>query len=144
MKMTWNPYGLDQIAHGLVRQALAIDENDEIQGNSCLREAYEMREAVAYGLERFWGESMRHEGKQEKNATYWRETWAKLVEIMGKAGVVLPKDRNAEVMAKKLWGDLALDGKKDGVKFSHRDRQLALAVLTQLCECMVWWTQRYK
>ena len=122
-----------------------------IEGNSCLREAYEMREMVAYGLERFWGESLRHRGnpnspgkKQLKNATYWEETWAKLVEILGKADVVLPKDRNAQVMAKKLWGDLALDGTKDGVKLSHRDRQLALAVLTQLCDCMVWWTQRYK
>jgi hypothetical protein len=150
--MAWNPYGLDQIAHQLVRRALEIDRDDTIDGNPCLREAYEMQEIVAYGLERFWGESLRHEGnpnnltqkKQLKNAMYWRETWAKLVEILGKAGVVLPKDRNVEVMAKKLWGDLALDGTKDGVKLTHENRQLALAVLTQLCDCMVWWTQRYK
>jgi hypothetical protein len=144
MKMAWNPYGLDQIAHQLVRRALAIDADTTIAGSSCLREAYEMQESVAYGLERFWGESMRHEGKQPKNATYWRETWTELVKILGTADVVLPNDRDAGVMSKKLWGDLALDGTPNGVKLTHENRQLALAVLTQLCDCMVWWTQRYK
>jgi hypothetical protein len=24
------------------------------------------------------------------------------------------------------------------------DQRVALAVLTQLCDCLVWWTQRYK
>ncbi len=142
--MAWNPYGLDQIAHKLVRRALEIDGDDKIQGNSCLREAYEMQESVAYGLERFWGESMRHEGKQQKNAEYWKETWAKLVEILGTAGVTLPTDQDADVMAQKLWGDLTLDGQVNGPKLTHEHRQLALAVLTQLCDCMVWWTQRYK
>jgi hypothetical protein len=144
MKMAWHPYGLDQIAHRLVRRALEIDEDARIEGNPCLREAYEMQKAVAYGLERFWGESMRHEGTQAKNATYWQATWVKLVEIMGTADVVLPNDRDAELMSKKLWGDLALDGTENGVKLTHENRQLALAVLMQLCDCMVWWTQRYK
>lgn len=141
--MAWNPYGLDQIAHRLVQRAQQIDADDAIVGNSCLREVYEMRESVAYGLERFWGEQIRHDNKgQDKNATYWRETWEKLVEIMGQAGVLLPNDADAEQMAGKLWGDIPLNA--TGVKLSHENRQLALAVLTQLCNCMVWWTQRYK
>jgi hypothetical protein len=24
------------------------------------------------------------------------------------------------------------------------DQRVAVAVLTQLCDCLVWWTQRYK
>ncbi len=141
--MAWNPYGLDQIAHRLVQRALQIDADPEIKGDSCLREVYEMRESVAYGLERFWGEQLRHRNKeQNKNATYWQETWEKLVVILGKAGVLLPNDADPDTMAGKLWGDIALDD--TGVKFSHENRQLALAVLTQLCNCMVWWTQRYK
>jgi hypothetical protein len=35
-------------------------------------------------------------------------------------------------MAEQLW------------QLSHEDQQIALAVLTQLCDCLVWWTQRYK
>jgi hypothetical protein len=141
--MAWNPYGLDQIAHRLVQRAQQIDQDDAITGDSCLREVYEMRESVAYGLERFWGEQVRHDNKgQDKNATYWRETWEKLVEILGQAGVLLPNDPDAEQMARKLWGDIPLNA--TGVKLNHENRQLALAVLTQLCNCMVWWTQRYK
>jgi len=37
-----------------------------------------------------------------------------------------------KTMAKKLW-DLSLE-----------DQRITLAVLTQLCDCLVWWTQRYK
>lgn len=141
--MAWNPYGLDQIAHRLVQRALQIDADPDIAGDSCLREVYEMRESVAYGLERFWGEQLRHYNKkQNKNATYWRETWAKLVALMGEAGVLLPNDTDANIMAEKLWGDIPLDD--TGVTLSHENRQIALAVLTQLCDCMVWWTQRYK
>jgi hypothetical protein len=142
--MAWNPYGLDQIAHRLVRRALAIDLDNTIEGTSCLREAYEMQESVAYGLERFWGEALRHEGKQQKNATYWKATWTELVGILGTAGVTLPNDQDADVMSRKLWGDLALDGTNNGATLTHAHRQLSLAVLTQLCDCMVWWTQRYK
>lgn len=141
--MAWNPYGLDQIAHRLVQRALQIDDDPAIAGDSCLREVYEMRESVAYGLERFWGEQLRHDNKgQKKNATYWKETWATLVEILHQAGVVLPNDGDANTMAKKLWGETPLN--PTGVKLSHENRQLTLAVLTQLCNCMVWWTQRHK
>ena len=141
--MTWHPYGLDQIAHRLVRRAIDIDADGELSGDSCLREVYEMRESVAYGMERFWGEHLRHESKgQKKNATYWQETWDELVKLLGTAGVIIPNDTDPNTMAQMLWGDLRLND--SGLKFTHENRQLALAVLTQLCDCMVWWTQRYK
>ena len=142
--MTWNPYGLDQIAHKLVKQALELDNNGPKSQDDCLREAYDMRETVAYGLERFWGESLRGEGKLVRKAAYWRSTWVELVEILKVAGVTLPNHSDPMMMAQMLWGDLGLDGTKGGVKLTHRDRKLALAVLAQLCDCMVWWTQRYK
>jgi hypothetical protein len=142
--MAWNPYGLDQIAHRLVKDALALDENGPANQDKCLREAYDMREAVAYGLERFWGESLRDEGKLVRKATYWRATWAKLVEILAIADVTLPNHSDPTTMAQMLWGDVGLDGTEGGARLTHKDRQLALAVLAQLCNCMVWWTQRYK
>ena len=142
--MAWNPYGLDQIAHKLVKRALESDSGGPKDQDDCLREAYDMRETVAYGLERFWGESLRSDGKLVRKAAYWRSTWAELVEILARANVTLPNHPDPMVMAQMLWGDMGLDGKTGGQKFTHRDRQLALAVLAQLCDCMVWWTQRYK
>jgi hypothetical protein len=142
--MAWNPYGLDQIAHQLVKAALESDEKGSPSQDDCLREAYKMQESVAYGLERFWGESLRDEPKLARKATYWRNTWGKLVEILREAGVTLPNHPDPMMMAKMLWGAVGLDGTEGGVKLTHQDRQLALAVLTQLCTCMVWWTQRYK
>jgi hypothetical protein len=35
-------------------------------------------------------------------------------------------------MAEKLW------------EIDIQDQRVAMAVLTQLCDCLVWWTQRYK
>jgi hypothetical protein len=141
--MAWNPYGLDQIAHKLVKEALARDKVVLERQDKGLREAYKMQEAVAYGLERFWGESLRDEPKLARKAAYWKATWGQLVEILRLAGVTLPNHRDPMMMTQMLWGDVGLDG-TDGVKLTHKDRQLALAVLAQLCDCMVWWTQRYK
>jgi len=101
---------------------------------------------LAYGLERFWGEHLRFQGKSKWNddeldrkSQYWKETWDALVIIMNQAGVIIPNDPvnlnrpdTVKSMAQKLW---ALDIK---------DQRIILAVLTQLCDCIVWWTQRYK
>ena len=58
---------------------------------------------------------------------------------MLKVGIKLPKDNvNAEDDKKiqdistQLWA------------LSLEDQRVAMAVLTQLCDCIVWWTQRYK
>lgn len=77
--------------------------------------------------------------KEPEKSIYWQETWDSLVEIMKKAQVEIPNDpvnvdspTAIETMSKKLW-DLDLD-----------TQRISLAVLTQLCDCIVWWTQRYK
>ncbi len=130
--MTWKTYDLDRKAQKLVLNALKRDANS-------LNQSYKMRMACSYGLERFWGEHLRLQKKEEKKSTYWQETWDTLVEIMKQAKVDIPNDKvnvdnptAIEKMSEKLW---SLD---------QETQRIALAVLTQLCDAIVWWTQRYK
>lgn len=130
--MAWQTYGLDRKAQKLVLDALIRDPQS-------LNQSHKMRLACAYGLERFWGEHLRLQHKEPTKSDYWQETWAALVAILAEAGVSIPNDsvsadnpRAIEGMSQKLWG-LSLD-----------QQRIALAVLTQLCDCLVWWTQRYK
>ena len=117
-------YKLDQYAHDLVAEYSQYN-------NEVTNQAHKMRSTVVYGLERFWGEHLRLEGEKGK---YWKKTWDIFAEIVGSAGIQLPTDSEQDIQdtARELWG-LPIQQKK-----------VALAVLTQLCECMVWWTQRYK
>jgi len=131
--MSWKPYALDEEARKLVKDALKRDEGIKEASKQGFKEAYKMRETVVYGLERFWGEAKRHEEKDSQAlAAYWKATWNKLVEILAKAEVNLPKHDDVATMSDELW------------KLKREDQQIALAVLTQLCDCLVWWTQRYK
>jgi hypothetical protein len=116
-------YKLDQEAHDLVSKPS--------QNEDAITQAYKMRMTVVYGLERFWGEHLRLKGVK---ADYWQETWNKLAEIVSPTGIKLPTDSDKDIgeIADELW-NLPIE-----------QRKVTLAVLTQLCECMVWWTQRYK
>ena len=58
---------------------------------------------------------------------------------MDNAKVKIPNDRlnsndteSVQKMAEKLW------------TLEIETQRIALAVLMQLCDCLVWWTQRYK
>jgi hypothetical protein len=130
--MAWQSYDLDRMAQQLVLNARARDSQS-------LNQSYKMRMAVSYGLERFWGEHLRLSGKEQKKSDYWKETWDDLVKIMKKAGVTIPNDivnindiKQVQTMSEKLWG------------LTIEEQRIAIAVLTQLCDCIVWWTQRYK
>ncbi len=124
--MAWHPYGLDRAAQQLVLDAKKRDKDS-------LNQSFKMRMTAAYGLERFWGEQLRLQRNEATKATYWKQTWDALVKILQPTGIVLPNDtKDPEAMAKELWS-LTLD-----------DQRLALAVLTQLCDCLIWWTQRQK
>ena len=130
--MGWKSYDLDREAQKLVLDAKKRDEKS-------LNQSYKMRMAVAYGLERFWGEHLRLQAKEPEKSQYWKETWDGLVGIMEQAGVLIPNEpvnaNNAnqiKAMSDQLW-QLTID-----------EQRVALAVLTQLCDCIVWWTQRYK
>lgn len=130
--MGWQSYGLDREAQRLVLAA----RNREPKS---LNQGYKMRMAVAYGLERFWGEHLRLQKKEPEKSQYWKETWDTLVQVLAPTGVVIPNDAvdvdrtgQIQAMSEKLW------------QLSIADQRVALAVLTQLCDCLVWWTQRYK
>ncbi|MCL2934129.1 MAG: hypothetical protein MGG11_18375 [Trichodesmium sp. MAG_R03] len=148
--MTLKPYKLDKYAHDLV---LKYRDKD------VLNETHKMRMTVAYGLERFWAEQFRLEkDKNQDKAKYWRETWKTLAKIMKQAKVIVPNDdidskntNEIQEMAKKLWAksdqDLDPNEKQKSDKkheFNEDQRKVTLAVLTQLCDYMVWWVQRYK
>lgn len=138
--MGWKSYELDREAQSLVLKARERDPKS-------LNQSHNMRMAVAYGLERFWGEHLRLKGKKledENKSIFWKETWDALARIMGRAGVTVPNDPlhpdregkiptgEIQAMSEKLWA------------LPVEDRRVAIAVLTQLCDCLVWWTQRYK
>lgn len=144
--MSYHPYNLDHKAQDLVL---------EYRDRDVLKESHKMRTTVAYGLERFWGEHLRLLGKsktEDKNkGEYWRAVWTALAKILAKANITVPNDeinaenintetgtRQIKQMARKLWGC------DENFPFPERDRKIALAVLTQLCDSLVWWTQRYQ
>jgi hypothetical protein len=138
--MSWKSYELDRAAQKLVLAARKRDPKS-------LNQSHKMRMAVPYGLERFWGEHLRLKGKKledENKSKFWKETWDALAKVMDKAGVIIPNDPvspdskgniptgEIEDMSEKMW------------QLTIEDQRVASAVLTQLCDCIVWWTQRYK
>lgn len=138
--MSWQSYELDRIAQKLVLAARKRDPKS-------LNQSHKMRMAVPYGLERFWGEHLRLKGKKledENKSKFWKETWDALAKVMDKAGVIIPNDPvspdskgniptgEIQDMSEKMW------------QLTIEDQRVAIAVLTQLCDCIVWWTQRYK
>lgn len=119
-----------------------------------LNESHKMRMAVAYGLERFWGEHLRLEREKPDKGKYWKSAWNTLAKILQEANITLPNDnvrsklpdktreekkrkqedetKKIQAMATKIWA----------IPMEHQ--RIALMVLTQLCDALVWWTQRYK
>jgi hypothetical protein len=129
--MTWKLYEIDRVA-----QELTLKFRDK----DVLGESHKMRATTAYGLERFWGEHLRLAQKQQDKdkADFWKATWDALCKIMKQAGVTIPNDkvtgdtRSIQTMSEKLWA------------FDIEQRKIALAILIELCDSLVWWTQRYK
>ncbi|MBD2692126.1 hypothetical protein [Anabaena catenula] len=155
--MAWNSYDLDRRA-----QEIIIKYRDK----DVLNESHKMRVTATYGLERFWGEHLRLMGKRDREDDYekgkfWLDTWKELIKIMKIAGIQVPepnipddqkkyirngesirrdRDGNFETediqdMANKLW---------DKKRFPAEHQRVALAILTQFCDSLIWWTQRYK
>jgi hypothetical protein len=129
----WQPYHLDHHA-----QELVLKYRDK---KNVLNESHKMRMTVAYGLERFWGEHLRlrRQPSDRDKADYWQNVWKALGEIFEPTDINIPGRKmtstdtdQIKAVAKELW-DLPLS-----------DRRIVLMVLTQLCDSLVWWTQRYK
>jgi len=131
--MAWHPYDLDHLAQEIVLKARNTDQDS-------LNQAYKMRATCAYGLERFWGEHLRLADKEPTKAQFVADVWSAFVGIMKKTGIKLPREmRNSrdpeadiQSVAEQLW------------RLSLQDQQASLAVLTALCDAVVWWTQRLK
>ena len=130
--MAWQSYELDRIAQKLVLMAKERDPKSLNQG-------HKMRMAVAYGLERFWGEHLRLKDREEAKSKYWKGTWDAFSDVMEKVNIKLPKDTIAPSDVKKIQ-----DVSSRLWALPIEDQRVAIAVLTQLCDCIVWWTQRYK
>lgn len=126
----WQPYHLDHYA-----QELVLKHREQ---KNVLNETHKMRMTVAYGLERFWGEHLRLKREDRNKSAYWKGVWDKLAEILKKAGITLPNDevndstQKIQDMANKIWS------------MDMNNQRIALMVLTQFCDSLVWWNQRYK
>jgi len=131
--MGWHPYDLDHLAQEIVLKA-------RNRGSESLNQAYKMRASCAYGLERFWGEHLRLADKEPAKALFVADVWKALVGILAKAGLNLPADllsckdseQSIQTVAEGIW------------RLKTEEHQAALAVLTALCDAVVWWTQRIK
>jgi len=133
--MSWKSYNLDQEA-----QKLILKHRDK---EGVIGQSHKMRTTIAFGLERFWGEQLRllgkNDSKERAKGEYWRDTWDSFAKIIELAGIKLPSEKvsssdtqEIQKFATKLW-ELPID-----------DQRICLAVLTQFCDSLVWWTQRYK
>jgi hypothetical protein len=130
--MAWNSYGLDREAQQLVLLAKTWDKE-------VLKQSFKMRTTASYGLERFWGEHLRLQKREPMKSRYWKATWDSLIEVLALGGIALPNDsvdvddtKAIQLMSEKLW------------QLDLQDQRVAIAVLTQLCDSLIWWTQRYK
>ena len=132
-KSNWQPYSLDRKAQNLV-----LDRRDL---RDVLNESHKMRMSVSYGLERFWGEHIRLQRESQAKATYWKAVWDDLADILAEVDseFQLPKDTvgaddtaKIKAISETLW------------KLDISQQRIALTVLTQFCDALVWWTQRYK
>lgn len=131
--MAWHPYDLDHLAQEIVLKARNADHDS-------LNQAYKMRATCAYGLERFWGEHLRLADKEPAKAQFVADVWSGFVGIMARTGIKLPgemltsRDRETDIqsVAEQLW------------RLNRQEQQASLAVLTSLCDAVVWWTQRLK
>jgi len=139
--MTLKLYEIDRTAHDLVLT---------FRDHGVLGESHKMRTTIAYGLERFWGEHLRLDQsnknrpnpEDQNKSDFWKATWNALCQIMKDAGIKVPNDPvnpsstpEIQSMAAKLWDDQV---------FTIEQRKITLAVLIELCDSLVWWTQRHK
>jgi hypothetical protein len=144
-KSSWQPYELDHIAQTIVWNARKNDLKTRAQPTAKISESlshvFKMRANCAYGLERFWGDQLRLKAKAEDayKAELVAATWSAFAQLMGRAKVPIPnvevdatKENEIERMADALWN------------LGTEQTQASLAVLTSLCDALIWWSQRLK
>jgi hypothetical protein len=170
--MSLHLYDLDRRAHKLVLDARNSEEvvDKKSEAPKVLNEAHKMRVTAAYGLERFWGEHLRLKGEADsqkkesqkqslqKKSDFWKATWNELASILELIShIKLPDSEASQASSVSSPKNLNPPRKKNSIssnediveqiwkkKLSNEDRKLAQAILVQLCDSIVWWTQRYK
>lgn len=134
-------YPLDQEAQRLVLEIRQKIQNPK-DCNTVLNEVHKMRATAAYGLERFWGEHVRLLRNDPDKAEYWKSVWKSFVKIMKGGGITL-----YETVLDHANDDGAIDEASsffwDETKLSKEQKRIALSVLAQFCDTLVWWKQRY-
>ncbi len=136
LEIGFHAYSLDRHAYNLVLRYC--------QDSQIINESHKMRINVAYGLERFWGEHLRDDSNNPTDRgkrNYWRDVWKELANIMLEAGIELP-DQDCKVSGNNVAGITKVTTKL--CQMSLADTRTTLAVLSQLCDSLVWWTQRLK
>ncbi len=133
--MGWHPFNIDHLAMEIVLKARTRDPDS-------LNQAYKMRIACSYGLERFWGEHLRLADKEISKAAFIADAWKGFTYILKRArpdlelpSTMLSKNADEDIiksMAMQIW---SLDAS---------DQQVCISLLTGLCDSIVWWTQRLK
>lgn len=154
--MGWTRFDLDHHAQRIVLAARKRDlaaHTDKSEMCS-LNQAHKMRTSCAFGLERFWGEHLRlklSDSKVDKNkAEFIADTWEALTVSLLPKEIQLPREvlkggKNKEE-DQKLAVDLAEEFAAKIWRFNENkyDRSVALAILTNLCDAIIWWKQRLK
>jgi hypothetical protein len=139
----WQPYSLDRLA-----QQLVLAQRDK---RDVLNESHKMRMSVGYGLERFWGEHLRLERESRDKAAYWKAVWNGLWDILTATSLEIERDQlvliklNIDISATNANASKQIEEVSKAIwnlPISHQ--RIALMVLTQFCDALVWWTQRYK
>lgn len=133
--MGWHPFDLDHHAMEIVLKARSRDPDS-------LNQAYKMRVACSYGLERFWGEHLRLGDKEIAKAAFIVDVWKCFASVIRQArpdlelpATMLSTNADEELiqsMAQQIWS------------IDIKDQQACLAVLIGLCDSVIWWAQRLK
>jgi hypothetical protein len=136
--MGWHPFDLDHLAQEIVLKARNSDPDS-------LNQAYKMRASCSYGLERFWGEHLRLSRKGASQSELFKaqfvaNVWRGFVDIMAKAGVTLP----GEMLSSQVSEEEIREVVEQLWRIPRQEQQASLAVLSALCDAVVWWTQRLK
>jgi hypothetical protein len=75
---------------------------------------------------------------EKAKSQYWQKTWNKFKLIMKDVGIDIPGS-SLDISSNKLEENVNILW---NMKSEHR--KIALSILVALCDCMIWWTQRYK
>lgn len=136
--MAFINYRIDEKAHNLVQNFYQKGVNNQV---------FKMRTTVAFGLERFWGEQWRFspdKDKEKDKHEYWKAVWKQLVDTMTEVGITSLPNEEVRTIKGQLDTDQIRAIADQIWAMDQNERKIVQAILLQLCDSLIWWTQRYK